>query len=78
MVLHSTEEDFWNNFANAYELRLEELIKTAKRVVEVDTDTIISGDFSAIETVCEKVGIDFSKNITTKFVSPEHWNRGGK
>ena len=78
MVQHSTEEDFWNNFANAYELRLEELIKTANRVVEVDTDTIIGGDFSAIETVCEKVGIDFSKNITAKFVSPEHWNRGGK
>ena len=78
MLQHSTEEEFWNKFADDYELRLEELIQTANRVIEVDTDAIISGNFNAIESLCKKIGIDFSKNITAEFVSPEHWNRGGK
>jgi hypothetical protein len=78
MVQHSTEEDFWNKFADDYELRLKELIQTVNRVIEVDTDAIISGNFNAIETLCEKIEIDFSKKIVDKFVSPEHWNRNNK
>ena len=78
MAQHSTEEDFWNKCADDYELRLEELIQTVNRVIEVDTDAIISGNFNAIETICKKIGIDFSKKVADEFVSPEHWNRGCK
>lgn len=77
MKQHSVNENFWNKFADEYELRLGELVKRTNRVIEVDTDVIVTGNFDIIEILCEEIGIDFSETTTAKFVSPKHWNRSG-
>lgn len=75
MVKHSNEEEFWHNFADLYEIRLDQLIQTVGRVIQINTDDLVQGNYKPFQDVCDTVGIVFSKEKLDQFISIKHWNR---
>ena len=75
MARHSDNEEFWYDFVSLYEKRLDQLNKSVGRVVEVNTDQLVKGDYKSIKEVCKNFGISFSEEKIDKFISIEHWNR---
>ena len=75
MARHSENEEFWYDFVSLYEKRLDQLNKSVGRVVEVNTDQLVKGDYKPIQEVSKNFGISFSEEKIDKFISIEHWNR---
>ena len=75
MLQHSNQEKFWNNYADNYEIRLDELIKNVGNLIKINTDELITGDYKQIEILCDKLKISFSKEKVENFISPQFWNR---
>lgn len=40
----------------------------------IETDAVVNGDFSTVETALAHYGFDFSEEATSKAVNPEMWN----
>jgi len=75
MKQYSTDPAFWNNMADEYDLRLDQLKNTAKNVHEVHTDDILSGDTASLKSTVMKIdGLSFSIAKVRKFVDPKHWH----
>tara|TARA_A100001037_G_C14983299_1_gene559089 strand:- start:81 stop:788 length:708 start_codon:yes stop_codon:yes gene_type:complete len=75
MFQHSDQKKFWNNFADEYEQRLEELIKNVKNSIQINTDELVKGNYDQIKLICDKLNISFNKKKINDFISPQYWNR---
>ncbi|WP_163846786.1 sulfotransferase [Pseudooceanicola aestuarii] len=59
MKRHSTSEEFWVPFCNAYAHRLHRLRDSGLRVVEVEADAVMAGDLDPLAAVCAATGLDW-------------------
>ena len=78
MRQHSEKESFWNNVAEHYDQRLRALIVSVSTSFEVDTDQLVSGNYESIASICDHVGLTFSKDKLDSFICPSLWtnNKG--
>ncbi|HEB28690.1 MAG TPA: hypothetical protein ENI05_13110 [Porticoccus sp.] len=74
MQQHSESRDFWQQVMTAYLKKLEELTKTAKNVICIDTDRIINGNTSITQQLVEQCGLTYDQNIIDSFVDKQHWH----
>lgn len=42
--------------------------------VRIDSEKVIKGDYSQIEKVCKKAGLEFDEKICRGFVNPSYWH----
>tara|TARA_R110002124_G_scaffold83738_6_gene218947 strand:+ start:6247 stop:6972 length:726 start_codon:yes stop_codon:yes gene_type:complete len=74
MAHHSSDPKFWENFADAYNLRLDLLQQKASNVHEIHVEKIFEGDLSQLKSVSDTIGIQFNKAKVNKFVDRKHWH----
>ncbi|MEM6306900.1 MAG: sulfotransferase, partial [Pseudomonadota bacterium] len=70
MAQHSTSPEFWQMFYTSYQHRLGYLEKMVPRVLRVNTDDVIVGDYSKIEEMCHRMGLVFNRAKVAELINP--------
>jgi hypothetical protein len=71
---HSTDRAFWNNFAESYQQRLQQLEATAANVTEIDIETIFDQDYTPLQQLIEQCGLSYQQQAIDNFVDRQHWH----
>lgn len=80
MRQHSTDPAFWSDWIDAYRQRLELLKASGVWWREIDTQTLLSGDFSGLHSIADDLGLQWRESSIRSFINPTYWhgtNEGG-
>lgn len=75
-VTQNRDREFWGKWVDRYRKGMQE-IKADRDTewYEIDSKTIIDGDFSGLLSVMGACDLRFTAERARKFVKPEYWNR---
>jgi len=76
MSQHSSDPQFWENYAVEYESRLESLRATGAKVFEIYSPDVIAGKFDSLKKLIEVLGLGYDEKVVKEFVNPEFWHAG--
>lgn len=74
MKKHSTDRDFWLNWAEAYQLRLDALKQTSAPWRQIETGPMIRGELDAIADLIQWSGLQWDEQKAREFISPDYWH----
>lgn len=74
MVQHSSDPQFWKDFADAYDLRLGRLKSSVPQVNEMEIEKLFAGDFSDLRNFVERTGLVFDQSAVDEFIDRRHWH----
>lgn len=66
----------WLGWLAEHEKRFEEMVNAGLDVSFVWPQKMINGDFTEIQTVVNRMGLEFDLKATAEFVEPKLWKRG--
>lgn len=72
MSQHSQDHEYWINFVNEYEDRLQQLSETAHSV-EIWPSRLINNNLSELELIAEKLGFEVNHDLVSEFIQQEYW-----
>jgi len=71
---HSTDPAFWDQWIDAYRERLEMLKQSGARWREIDTQQLLSGDFSELHSLADDTGLQWNEARILDFINPRYWH----
>lgn len=74
MKQHSTDHNYWKQFAKEYQIRLDALKNNSDNVFEISSPEIIKGDFTNLKKIIVQLGLKYKENKLKKFISPAYWH----
>ena len=74
MKQHSEDREFWKKLAEEYRIRLENLKNSGANVLEISSPDIISGDFTQLEVLISRLGLNYREKELKEFISPAYWH----
>lgn len=75
MKQHSTDTSYWENFIKEYLLRISLLKATGARLLEVQSEDVISGKLDGLQSMITQLGLVFDKEALVDFISPDFWHK---
>jgi uncharacterized Rossmann fold enzyme len=69
------DEAYWDKWIERYYQGIEELKEAGVHWYELSSDSIISGNFKGIETICEDTYLRFDEEQARQFVDTKLWKR---
>lgn len=74
MKQHSLDPAFWQQFVDAYLLRLATLQGVVGWSRDVEATDIVGGRFDSLQRLVDALGLMWRPDAVRDFVAPEHWN----
>lgn len=74
MNQHSTDRRFWEQWAQAYQLRLDALKQFTNNWREIDSGKLIQGNLDAMMEMSIWAGLKWNQLAAEQFITPEYWH----
>ena len=74
MRQHSDDPAFWQRWIDDYKRRLERLKQESTLVYEIWPHNLMDGQFSDLETLVGKLGLDWNESEVSSLINPAFWH----
>ena len=74
MAQHSSDENLWIKWVEHYNQRLELLLSSGNDCSEIWPQHLVQGDFSTLEQLMSRLGLDWDEQRIREFILPGAWH----